>query len=484
MKNKKTIILSIILIMLLSILIVPKEFQNDTFYLIKSGESLIKNGLDFKDHFSFHNLSYLYPHMLFSIIVYLVYNVFSLTGLYLLTIIFAIILGVTIYLVNIKNSKNQVISIIMTFLILIYLISFLTLRSQIISYTIFVLEYYFLDRLMKTNNNKYIIYMFILSILLVNNHVAVYPFYLIMFLPIIGEYIIKKITKKETYKINKILIAMLLSIIGGLITPLFFNSYTYLYNTLINNTTEYIVEHQPTNLAESPRIILLLLIIIALFTNKNFKLELNEKLLLLGLTYMALSSIRHQSILIIFSLIICNKYVGNFLYEKERNQNEYLANKLITKKGIVISILFVLLIGMSPLIRNNQLSYINDKIYPVEAVKYIKENLDYENVRIFNDINIGSYLILNDIKVFIDSRTDLYTKSYNKEIDYFDEYIDILYLNKYYEDTFEKYDIEYILIPINTRLSIYLSKGNQQSKYNIIHEDETFILYQREKLTI
>jgi len=482
MKNKKIIPFAIFLIILLSILIIPKEFQNDTFYLIKVGESIMEHGLDFKDHFSFHNLDYLYPHWLFSLIVYLVYNISSFTGLHILTIVFTVILGVSLYFVNIKNSKSNIISICMVLLTLVFLFGFLTLRSQILSYTIFILEYYFLNKLLKTNNNKYIIYIFLLSILLVNVHVAVYPFYLIMFLPILAEFIIKKILKKETYKIRKILIAMLLSILGGLISPLFINSYTYLYNTLINNTTNYIAEHQPTLLHESPRMILLVLIIIVLFTNKNFKLELKEKFLLLGLTYMAFSSIRHQSLLIIFTTIIANKYLGNFLYEKEPKQNEFLETKITSKIGIVISISLVLFIGASSVIKNRNMNYINTNDYPVKAVEYIKENLDYKNIRIFNDINVGSYLILNDIKVFVDSRTDLYTRSYNKKNDYFDEYVDIVYLDVYYEDIFDKYDIEYVLMPSGSRISNYLMIGNNQYKYTALYIDENFVLYQRNKI--
>ena len=36
------------------------------------------------------------------------------------------------------------------------------------------------------------------------------------------------------------------------------------------------------------------------------------------------------------------------------------------------------------------------KDYPVQTVKYIKENLDYKNVKIFNEFNFGSYFSNND----------------------------------------------------------------------------------------
>lgn len=473
---KKTTIISLILLVLISILIVPKELQNDTFYLIKAGESIINNGLDFIDHFSIHNLNYLYPHLLFSLITYFSFNILSYKGLYILTIIFTIILSFTLFFVNCKNSKNKIISLAISILTIIFLSDFITLRSQIFSYTIFILEYYFLNKLLETNKRKYYIYLMLLPILLVNTHVAVYPFYIIMYFPIIGEYIYNKIFRKTNFNIKPIIISLLLAILSGLVSPLFIDSYTYLFYTLVNNTTTYIAEHQPTVLISSPKMIILCILCIFLFTNKLFKLEIKEKFLILGLIIMAFSSIRHQSLLIIFSMIITNKYIGNYLYEKEYKQNLELEKKFMTSKGIIFSILIVSLVGTPMFIRNINMNYVNKKLYPVDAVKYIKKNLDYKNIRIFNNIDIGSYLLLNDIKVFIDSRTDLYTKIYNKKEDVFLDYMNVMQYKTYYEDIFNKYDINYILQPNNNWLITCLKYDNN---YSIEYSDNYFTLYKR-----
>ena len=473
---KKITIIALILLALISILIVPKELQNDTFYLIKAGESIINTGLDFIDHFSIHNLNYLYPHLLFSLITYFSYTILSYKGLYILTIVFTIILSFTLFFVNRKNSKNKLISLAISIITIIFLSSFITLRSQIFSYTIFILEYYFLNRLLETNKYKYYIYLILLPILLVNIHVAVYPFYIIMYFPIIGEYIYNKIFKKNNFNIKPIIISLLLAILSGLVSPLFIDSYTYLFYTLVNNTTAYIAEHQPTALITSPKMIILCILCIFLFTNKLFKLETKEKFLILGLIIMAFSSIRHQSLLIIFSMIITNKYIGNYLYEKEYKQNLDLEEKFITSKGMMFSILIILLMGTPMLIRNINMNYVNEKLYPVDTVKYIKKNLDYENIRIFNNIDIGSYLLLNDIKVFVDSRTDLYTKIYNKKEDIFLDYINVMQYKTYYEDIFEKYDIDYILQPNTNWLVTFLKHDDN---YTIEYFDNYFTLFKR-----
>ena len=58
-KNKKRIqrkslvfnILAIVCIILFCVAISPVTMQNDTYYTVKVGESIVENGIDGKDHF-------------------------------------------------------------------------------------------------------------------------------------------------------------------------------------------------------------------------------------------------------------------------------------------------------------------------------------------------------------------------------------------------------------------------------------------------
>lgn len=84
-KNKKFEIIAIILIILFAISISPKTLQNDTFYTIKIGELIVKNkNIDMLEHFSWHsNLKYTYPHWLYDVIIYLIYNIGGMFGIYI-----------------------------------------------------------------------------------------------------------------------------------------------------------------------------------------------------------------------------------------------------------------------------------------------------------------------------------------------------------------------------------------------------------------
>ena len=124
-KTKFTI-LAIVLIAIFCISLTPVTLQNDTYYTIKIGEHIDKYGVDMKDPFSWHtNLEYTYPHWGYDLIIYRIYSVFGMTGIYISTCILAVILGVSIYLVNTKLAKKLLLKctkIVINYIILISLI--------------------------------------------------------------------------------------------------------------------------------------------------------------------------------------------------------------------------------------------------------------------------------------------------------------------------------------------------------------------------
>ena len=80
-----------------------------------------------------------------------------------------------------------------------------------------------------------------------------------------------------------------------------------------------------------------------------------------------------------------------------------------------------------------------------------------------------------NIKVFIDSRADLYTKPFSSyKYDIFDDYT---YVVNQYNQTFDFYNITHILIyKENNNLYNILSKDNN---YKSLYEDKYFMLYER-----
>ena len=109
---------------------------------------------------------------------------------------------------------------------------------------------------------------------------------------------------------------------------------------------------------------------------------------------------------------------------------------------MVISIILVIIFSGILFSLNLSKNFVDDELYPVEAVKYIKENIDVNKMRIFNEYDFGSYLLLHDIPVFVDSRADLYTSPYSG-LDY-----DIL---DDYHNMFENLLEQYQKLPIDSK---------------------------------
>ena len=201
--NIKFSIIAIISIIVFAFAISPKTLQNDTFYTIKIGEYVMENGITFQDPFSWHNLSYTFPHWAYDVMIYLIYNVGGQLGIYISTIVFASILGILIYFVNDKFTKNKPISFVLTITAMFLLKDYITARAQLFTFILFLLEVFCIESFLNTGKKRHIVGLIIIPIILANVHVAVFPFYFVLYLPYVAEYLIALLFKSPHYFNNK-----------------------------------------------------------------------------------------------------------------------------------------------------------------------------------------------------------------------------------------------------------------------------------------
>lgn len=493
-KISKTIKIILKIIAILSIAIfayslTPKTFQNDTYYTIKIGEHIIQNtekiydllpwnkGLDMQDPFSFHeNLPYTYPHWLYDVATYGIYAIAGFQGIYYATCILAIILGISIYLINIKFTKNNIISYLITIASLYCLKNFITARAQLLTFILFVLTIFGIEQFLKTKKIRYAILLIIIPIVIANVHSAVWPFYFVLYLPYIAEYLIyiiattnysilfKKISlnfkskfgknklspiqadlekneikrlKKEhqekveqklgnLYKIRLereknikwLILILIICAFTGLLTPIKDTPYTYLIKTNQGNTTQNISEHLPLTLIKNNNMIAILIIIFGILTFTKTKIKLRDLFMLMGLILLSFMSQRQVSMLV----IIGNFIVAKMLFEFLNNTDKKLFNHMYTEIGAIIVITcFTSILSINYYKDKRNDIYVDDSSYPVQASNYLVNDLipsiGKENLKLYNEYNYGSYLLFRDIPVFIDSRADLYTPEFNGEKD-------------------------------------------------------------------
>lgn len=554
-------ILAIFCLTLFCISIVPKGLQNDTFYTIKLGQQLRETGVDYVDHYSWHeNLPYMYPHWLYDIVMSLVYDFMGgFNGIYISTIILSVILGILLYNTNKKISKNYLISFLIAFGQMVLMRNYITARAQLVTFILFVLTIIFIEKFLEKPKVRYAIALLLIPLVIANVHSAVFPFYFVLYLPYIGEYAIRVIVdwhiphkvyqmwikhrinvlnkklkkakkedvdryqnsllnanknlefsntnfeselvkqndrRKKPYKIilerndntRWLIIIMVVCVFTGLLTPIKDMPYMYTYKIMQGNTTQSISEHLPLTITENIPIFVALAITIILAVFTKVKLRLRDVFMLGGLTYLAFVTRRQVSMLVLFGGFVLARMIAELFERYDKNGTRDFMEYMTTMLGEILTIVLVFIVSFNLFRNNTRQDYINENSYPVEAAEWIKENLDYKDIKLFNDYNYGSYLLFKDIPVFIDSRCDLYTPEFNGNYDkekkkyvgkdVFSDFINISSISTYYDNKFEEYGITHVITKNNSKLKMLISRD---SKYNKIYEDNAFIIYEREE---
>ncbi len=548
-------VLAIFCIVIFCIAITPITFQNDTYYSIAIGKHIVETGtIDMMDPFSWHeDLPYSYPHWAYDVGTYLVYNLGESVGiggfaaLYIATMILSVILGIVIYYACCKFSKNNLISFFITLGIVYLLKNFIAARAQLVTYILFALTVLFIENFIETKKKRYAVYLIIIPIIIANVHCAVWPFYFVLYVPYIAEYLLavivdaniyynvklffsrsklKRLSKKEgkqdkiealnnkikeleaskenvkaieekrranPYKVifkkepavKWLILIMIISLFTGLLTPLGDVPYTYYIKTMQGNTTQNISEHQPLTLINNTAILIVFTMFLLVLIFTDTKLRLRDFFMLAGLTLMTLMSRRQASLFAIIAGFIFVKLI-TALFEKYDKTGTETVMKFMTKlPGKILTIFMGILISLYIFVPKIGNQFVNKASYPVDAANFIIENLDLDEIRLYNEYNYGSYLLYRGIPVFIDSRADLYAPEFNgtkgedgkyKGRNIFSDYINTSNISTYYENTFNKYDITHTITTKKAKLNMFLSRDEN---YKEIYSDKYFVIYER-----
>ena len=475
-------ILAIFAIIIFCFAITPKTLQNDTYYTIKIGEHIMQNGIDMKDPFSWHeNLPYTYPHWAYDVAIYQIFNlgenigIGGFTAIYISTVILAMILGVLIYFVTNKICKNQLISFFITLGVMYMLKSFIAARAQLVTYILFVLQILFIEQFLATKKKRYAIGLIIIPVVIANVHLAVWPFYFVLFLPYVVEYIIaviadsdfiykfsikfnkrkaKKLSLKNgkeekvkavTEKIDKLqeklenaqrtrdkrranqyrlilkkedagkwlIVIMIICTFTGLLTPLGDTPYTYLIKTMQGNTMDSISEHLPLTLINAKDILVVFILFLAVLIFTDTKMKTRDFFMLAGLTLLSFMSRRQVSMFVLICGFIFAKMLVELVNKYDIEGSDKLIKGMTTFLGKTLTILLVVLVSFCLYRPKINAPIVSKSSYPIEASNYILNNLDVKEIKLFNEYNYGSYLLYRGIPVFIDSRADLYAPEFN-----------------------------------------------------------------------
>jgi len=394
----------------------------------------------------------------------------------------------TIFFNNLLKEKNGLLlSFIISILVADIVRGLFTARNQIFSILVFELEIYSLIKLLEQGKKRYFWVLIALAFLLVLVHDTLYFLFFIFILPYLADYLLNKFFKidnttrfkNSNLKNGKYLIILIiLAIPIGFCTPVFASTYTNLINCMNGISTSFINELKLPVIMEDPKILTVIFLAVGLIGFTKTKYKIKDVLFVFGLIIFALMANRNSEFLYMIGII----YLTNMLtecinsYVGEEKKELYFGLIEKSKYTIVLVCFTVIVFGAYSFSLKRLHNHVNDITYPVDATEWILENVDYENARIWTHFDWGSYLEFKGIKVFVDSRSGMYTEQENEGCTVLADWYDLIQDGSKYETLFEKYKITHVLMGKNELAYKYIE---EDVNYKAIYEDNVFVLFER-----
>lgn len=387
-----------------------------------------------------------------------------------------IILGI-LFLVSYKMNKNWKLSLFYM-LISMYMCRYaFYARAWQWSFIFIILEYYFIQKLLEEGKLKYSIGIVAFGILISNIHASVFPIYLVIFLPYIVEAVLYKFKMKipkieivEHKYFKKFFITFIITCFSGLVNPFGLLPYTYIVKNMSGFSSTFIGELAPTTFENNKLFFIVILAVILFSVNGKQKIKVTDIFYILGFSILTLLAYRSFYYFVFISGMAIIRIINDFFKE-----NNWKMNKILMRLILVESIILFVAVALSDSFRMMKKELVPQDDYPVQLAEYILENIDIENMRLYNGFNYGSYLEFRGIKTFVDSRSEVFCEEFNSGCTVLKDWYAVAYEEEY-NRIFYKYNITHAITSKSESLTTQLE---EDENWILIYEDEYWNLYEK-----
>lgn len=453
--------------------------EGDTFWLIKVGEHVIDYGFPSFEPLTMHTgLYYPIQQWVSAVIFHLTYRFSGASGIFLLIILTYVLISFAILsLARHLSGGNFAVSVSVTMVSSAFLTLFIIPRPQIFSYLIFILQILILEKYLSTDRTKYILLLPLLSLILINAHAALWPFFVVLFVPYFfdGSKKITSIFKLEGHSKNKQIFAtFIISILIAFVNPYGIDNMLYSIRAW-GCGYKFISEMMSPDFKQHTGIMYFIFIFALVFTYVYRKgtPRLRYVLITMGVTFMALQSMRNFPIMIICAAPLTAYHLRNVpdFPEGKAGRTPLIFNLLLPVMVLVVAAKIILIIPV-----NDLHTYVSKYSVPEKAVEYILENIDTGKMKLYNSFNTGGYLAFKGIRPFIDSRAEVFTKKINRSEDVLKDETDLHRMSVYYKDIFNKYGFTHWLVYKGMGIDMLM---RHDGEYEKIYEDDIYVIYEK-----
>ena len=422
-------------------------FDNDVWFLIRTGEEIVTNGFPHVDFLTFHeNLTLVVQQWLVDVLFFFVYDVGGKNGLYFLTLLVNIyLIFITYHLLMLVTDKKRNLSILFTCVITSSLAFFFLLpRPQIFSFAILITELYVLEHYMKKGNTKILYLLPFLSWLMIQVHASLWPMLFCFWLPFFlntFSFSIGRLSSEAKPK-KPLLLAFIFMILVALINPYGVDAIFYLFRSLNSRSLYHIVpEMRIPDIHTFMGIVsyfCLFVVWIGYFLFTKSKIKIRHFLLLLGTTYLTISSRRGLAYFLIAAIYPLAYYFRSNFYR--------VRDLPLSFRQSIPLLVAVLFLGIMPIGLILSSDGVLMKYSMQEGIDYLLENEKADEVRLYCGYGECTYAEYRGVKSYIDSRAEVFIKENNQQADILDE---MFYLQNHaldYHEFLEKYQFTHLLV--------------------------------------
>lgn len=470
-KTYKILLVLFIILTPVAVLLI-RDLDNDTWFMLNHGRYILANGLypEYEPFTVHQGMKFTFQKWLCCILFWLIYSWFGKLGVKLLCI--AVYLAfdyALIKLLNYINAKAEIQNLLITALLNCCMTQYLFTRPQLFTYLFLAIELLILEKFVKENKVKLLVWIPFMSLLEIQIHSTIWPIMLIFMLPYMFDISCCdkfcktfKFIPKRNYKRYPVWLTFIASVAIALINPYGAESLVYLYNSLKVKELGILISEvkAPSLTSENTAVMAIILILFVIGIIKNKKLELRYLFLFGGTTLMSFMSKRQMSFMLIAAAMVLT----------------YLFCIVDFKKitGVLICVFLSVMSAMSMLDAYTYDTYFQQPM--IEAVneldKYEKENNLGKNVLNFNDE--GSYLEFLGYKAYSDTRAEVFSDKINKSENYIGEKIDFFLGKEPFEKLLHQYDYDYVLMANNSK---QYDSVNNNSELEAVYKNDGFTVY-------
>ena len=441
-------------------LFIRLKFDSDTYWLVNSGRYVLSHGIPHIDPFTLHHGLHLVMQQWLSATIFaLIYDILGSPFLYALVGVFMGLIIYSVFRLCLRVSdSNFPVSFAIALAVGIPLDFFMVPRPNLFSIFLFTLELNILESMVRARQpDKWVLGCLpLLSVLLVNLHAAMWPFFFVLMIPYFIDGFRFSIwgVKGQGYPLPPLAIAAGLSLAAGWFNPYGFESMTYLFRSYGHAyISSMIAEMQSPDFKSILGIMYFIIyfIPILIFSFHQGRTPLRYVLLIVGTGFMGLSSARSLSL-----FLVCG--IPFLAYPLKLVQPPALSNtqpRFPWLRYVMMGTLVVLL-GLIFIIKAENSEKVSEILQPVKAVDYIKIHLKSKDIRLYTSFNAGGYSEFRGLRPFIDTRAEVFCKSNNKKEDIINDYFDVAFGKTHYRELIRKYELTHFLVGKTDLLYVYL----------------------------